>query len=720
MTPRTKVATQRTKPAAAGPRSYYGLIGLALILAAMVVVYWPAVHGGLLVDDDGNITRPILQPLSGLNLIWFHPSVTAQYYPLLHTFFWIEHRLWGDEVLGYHLVTLLWHGVNVTLLYLIIGRLKISGALLAAAIFALHPVMVESVAWMCEQKNTLSTLFYLGAMLAYVDFDASRRLARYFLSLALFTAALLAKTITVTLPVALLIILWWQRGNLSWKRDIVPLVPCFVLGIALGLTTVVVEHSYFHGEEADFTLTLAQRFLLAGRAIWFYLSKLVWPANLYFTYPRWTLDSTQWWQWLYPIAALATTVTLWSIRLRWRAPLAAWLFFCGTLFPGIGFANVYMFTITFVADHFQYLASLGIFVFAAATASQSFARWSLTNRWIGAAACVPLIGTLAFLSLQQSRLYGNVEKFYRSLLAENPESWLAHNNLGYELYHQNKLDEALQQYRQAIRIRPNFEIAHRNVGWVLGDLGRPSESLAEYRAALALEPNDPQALTGFGFALIETNRSAEAIEPLQRAVKLEPEYALAHNRLGIALARRGNTSQAIDEFRRALEIDPKYADAHNNWGFALSNLGQKQPAIEQFRQALQINPGDAHAHFNLASLLNETGQMAEAISQFEQAIHVKPDFAEAHLELGEILNQTNSNQAIIHYQVALELKPTLVNAYANLAKALASAGRGGEAIAAARQGIEANRAAGQNAAADRIQQWLASYQIERERNRGTK
>jgi tetratricopeptide (TPR) repeat protein len=671
----------------------------------------------LLVDDDGNVTRPTLQPLSGLYHIWFDPTVTAQYYPLVHTVFWIEHRLWGDSHLGYHLVTLLWHIVSVVLVYFIVERLKLTGALLAAAVFALHPVMVESVAWMCEQKNTLSTAFYLSALLTYLAFNASRRRSQYFLALGLFALALLTKTITVTLPAVLLVIFWWQRGRVEWRRDVVPLLPFFALGAASGLMTVWVEHTYFHGEEADFTLSLAQRFLLASRAICFYLGKLVWPAHLMFTYPRWTIDPSQAWQWVFPVAVLATTIALWVIRKLWRAPLAAWLIYCGTLLPAIGIANVYMFVITYVADHMQYLASLAMIVPVSVAVARCVERQSQSVRWAGTALCILLVAVLAVLSRQQSHLYGDVFKFYEAVLADNPDSWLAHNNLGKEYANNGKPQEAIKHVRAALSIRANFEMAHRNLGGLLSDNGQFSEAIKEYQAALALEPNDPEARNGLGFTLNQMGRPAEAIESLRHAIRLQPDYAEAHNNLGIALGRTGKTEEAIEEFRRALELNKNLATAHNNWGIVLSSTGKNLQAIEHFREALQLNSNDANSNFNLAAVLAETGKNEEAISHFEQAIRVRPDFVEAHFELAETLRKMDRTQpAIEHYRTVLRHKPDFINAYANLAKALAVAGNSDEAISVAQQGIEANRSAGQQAVAQEIEQWLKQYRTELQRS----
>jgi hypothetical protein len=336
-----------------GIRSIFGVrlspgVILTLIALATCLAYLPAMGGQVLWDDDAHIPKPELQSLNGLYRIWFDVRSTQQYYPLLFTWFWLQHQLWGDQMVGYHVINLALHIGAACLVYLILRKLRIPGALLATAIFALHPVHVESVAWVTEQKNTLSAVFYLAAMLAYLNFDETRERSSYFLAIVLFVAALLSKTVTVTLPPALLVILWWKRGSLQWKRDVVPLLPFFALSLVDGLLTVWVERKVIGAEGPDFDLTIAQRFLLAGRASWFYLEKLLWPLDLMFVYPRWQLDPAQWWQWLYPLTAIAVLVALWVMRRTSRAPFAAALFFLGTLIPVLGFLNVFFFGYSFV------------------------------------------------------------------------------------------------------------------------------------------------------------------------------------------------------------------------------------------------------------------------------------------------------------------------------------------------------------------------------------
>ncbi|MDI1318806.1 MAG: hypothetical protein PSW75_01255, partial [bacterium] len=349
-------------PARADVGSWLAGWWCALVFLLILVAYLPALSGGLLWDDNGHITRTDLRSWEGLFRIWSEIGATQQYYPLLHSAFWLEHHLWGDATLGYHLLNVLLHATTACLFGRLLQRLAVPGAWLAALLFALHPVCVESVAWISEQKNTLSAVFYLAAALAYLRFDDGERTPRrYVLATGLFVLALLTKSVTATLPAALLVVGWWRRGRLDWRRDVRPLLPWFVLAGASGLFTAHFESALIGAQGADFNLGVLQRCLLAGRVVWFYLGKLAWPADLIFIYPRWTIDTAVWWQWLFPLAGLALLGGLaWWSR-QSRGPLAAALLFGGTLFPVLGFVNVYPFVFSFVADHFQYLASLAVF-----------------------------------------------------------------------------------------------------------------------------------------------------------------------------------------------------------------------------------------------------------------------------------------------------------------------------------------------------------------------
>src|SRR5581483_6949960 len=425
------------------------------IFAATIICYWPAINGTPVWDDDVHITRPWLQGVDGLWRIWFQLGATQQYYPLLHSAFWLEHQIWGDAVFGYHLLNVLLHAGAACLVVLIARRLALPGAYAAGFVFALHPVCVEAVAWISEQKSTLSGVFCLAAALVFLDYDETRKRSRYWLAFALFVLALLSKTVTATLPCTLLVVLWWKRGRLEWKRDIAPLIGWIGLGAAAGLFTSWVERKYIGAEGVDYTLSLSQRFLLAGRALWFYAAKLILPAHLTFTYPRWTLDTRAWWLYLFPAGVIAVFVAfVWLARRGERAPLASFLIFAGTLFPVLGFLNVYPFVYSWVADHFQYLASLAVIV----PVTAGIARW-LARRPENTPARAPavtagvLIALLGSLTWLQSENYRDAETLYRATLANNPGSFMAHNNLGNILAAKpGQLSEAIEEFRAALRI----------------------------------------------------------------------------------------------------------------------------------------------------------------------------------------------------------------------------------------------------------------------------
>jgi tetratricopeptide (TPR) repeat protein len=570
----------------------------ALLVILLLIAYSPALNGGLVWDDDAHLTRADLDSWHGLGRIWFQVGATQQYYPLLHTAFWLEHQMWGAETLGYHLTNLTLHAMSALLLVLLLRRLELPGAWLAAFLFALHPVSVESVAWISEQKNALSTVFYIASALVYLRFDRTRRYSHYFLALGLFVAALLSKSVTATLPAALLVVLWWRRGTLDAKRDVQPLVPWLMLGIGSGLFTAWVERRFIGAAGGHFTLTLLQRGLLAGRVIWFYLAKLVWPGNLMFVYPRWDVDARVWWQWLFPLGALALAAALVMLARKHRGPLAGFLFFVGTLVPVLGFLNVFPFVFSFVADHFQYQASLGILVPAA---------WGLTWAtrkmvWLPGI----LVAALVAITWNHADSFRDAEALYRDTLAKNPDSWMAHNNLGSLLSRQpGRSNEAMNHLESAIRLNPDSAEAYLNLGVLLS-------------AA-------PGGLT-------------DAIANYQSALRIQPDYAVAHNDLGGALSRvPGRMQEAIAEYREALRLNPEYWEAHNNLGSAYVGIGRPGDAIIEFEQAVRGKPDLAEAQANLGTALaNVPGREPEAIEHLQIAVQLRPDLQEERELLGRL------------------------------------------------------------------------------------
>jgi tetratricopeptide (TPR) repeat protein len=640
-----------------------------LLVAAVFFAYQPVWHAGFIWDDDGHVTKPELRSLDGLARIWTQLGATQQYYPLVHSVFWVEHKVWGDSTLGYHLANILLHALSALLLARILRQLKIPGAWLAAAIFALHPVQVESVAWISELKNTLSGVCYLGAALAYLGFDRNRNGGNYALALGLFVLGLLSKTVIATLPAALLVVFWWQRGKLSWKQDVRWLVPFFIAGIGAGLLTAWVERKFIGAEGSEFNFSHIERCLIAGRAIWFYLGKLFWPEDLVFIYPRWKVSQAAMWQYLYPGAALLLLGGLWWVRRRWRWPLAGLLFFAGTLFPALGFFNVYPFIYSLVADHFQYLAGIGPIALVAACISTRFNSFSKWRSFLGLALCGTLLAVLCVLTRQQSRMYADPETLWHDTLAKNPDAWMAHNNLGHDLLQKGQLNEAIIQFQKVLEIKPEYAAAHNNLGLVYFRKGQVDEAMEHYQKALKIRPQYVEAHDNFGTALLQKGRVDEAVEQYQKALEIQSNYVLAHYNLGVALAQKGLLDEAIDQFRKTLEIQSNYLEAYNNLGIALAHKGLTDEAIVQFRKALEIQPNNSETHNNLGNALLQKGRVDEAILHFQMAVAIRPEFAKAHNNLGyALLQKGRVDEAISHFQKALEIRPNYPDAGYNLAQ----------------------------------------------------
>ncbi|MBN1366160.1 MAG: tetratricopeptide repeat protein [Syntrophaceae bacterium] len=540
-------------------------IFVIFLIAAVFLVYQPAWHGGLIWDDDCFVTSPQLRSGHGLFRIWFDPGATLGYYPVLHSVFWIQSWLWGNATLGYHLVNIMLHATAAVMVALILRRLAIPGAFLAAAIFAFHPVQVESVAWISELKNTLSAVFYLGSAIAYLRFDQQRRTSPYLWALGLFALSLLSKPVMVTLPGALLVIFWWQRGHLSWKKDILPLLPFFLLVAVIGFFTIWTHHNIYGTRGAQFDIPAWERVLIAGQAIWFYLSKLFWPAKLIFIYPKWETSQVAAWQYIFPLAAFALLVIFWKLRWRWRGPLAGLLFFIGTLFPVLGFFNVFTFIYSFVADHYQYLASLGIITLVAAGTATLLKRRQLLLRSVSYAICVLLLLTLAALTWRQSSMYTDIETLYNTTIKLNPTCWMAYNNMGgiYTLRGQHQ--HAIRYFNQAIRLNPDYFEAYNNRGTAYTAIGQYQRALEDFTQAIHLKSNYIDAY------YYKTN------------------YADGYYNRGLTYGRDlGQYQRAIEDFTQAIHLKPNYAEAYNNRAIVYIKQGKNNPGCLDAQKACEL------------------------------------------------------------------------------------------------------------------------------------
>ena len=580
-----------------GRRSASPILAALLLVACAVAAYVPTLTAGYIWDDDSYLTaNPNLETTDGLRRIWLEPTSNPQYYPIVFTSFWIERRLWGLHPAGYHLVNVLLHGLTAVLFWRLLARLRVPGAWFAALLFAVHPVMVESVAWVTERKNVLSAAFYLAAALAWFE----RR--RPVVIVVLFFSALLSKTVTATLPAALALVGWWRPQRAS-TRDLRFLALLLIPALALGSVTAWMERHHVGAHGDSWNLEPAQRILVAGRAFWFYLGKLAWPAELTFIYPRWQPDPARAIEWLAPAAAIGLIAGLWWGRHRLgRGPLVAILIFGGTLFPALGFFNVYPFRFSFVADHFQYHASLAIFALVAAAVaglvaidrSNGATRRASRSRVVGvAAALIALL--LGSSTWRQGRIYAGEETLWQDTLAKNPGAWMAHTNLGAWLDRQGRHEEALVHHLGAVRLRPDLGGSHNNLGVALERAGRLDEAMRAYGEALRIEPGNPDFGRNLANLMSRLERWPEAELCYREVLRLRPTDGDARNNLAGMLLRLGRPQEAAVELRELLRREPDRINAWINLGQAALAAGAIREAEAAFRRALALDPASTAA-----------------------------------------------------------------------------------------------------------------------------
>jgi protein O-mannosyl-transferase len=521
------------------------IVASGLLLLLTVLVYLPAIRGGFIWDDDCYLTaNPLITAPDGLWRIWFSTHLQSQYqsqyFPLVYTTLRFEHMLWGMNPLGYHLVNVLLHGINALMLFAILRRLEVTGAFLAAAIFALHPVHVETVAWITELKNTQSTMFYLLAIwgwLRFIDETTRYRWGHYVFVLLFYALALFSKTTACTLPAALLLASWIRGERIGIQR-LVQVLPFLVMGLAMGLVSIWWEgHMGHYIEEVGQSLNLIERLLIASRALWFYASKLIWPVNLTFSYPKWEIDPNNSFQYGWLVACLLTACALWRWRkILGRGALSGIIFFVASLSPLLGFIPLYTFQYSYVADHYQYVASMGLIALFAAACSFGMAKWHV-SRYITWSMSVLLLVVLGVLTWRQAGVYKNEETLWRDTVVKNPASSMAHINLACILLSQERYtDEAVYHYKQGIYLGISESKSNEKIGKAFADLGFVYMKQGHYK----------EAITAFNQALLL----------IPETPQIQIALANSHYQQGLLLAGRGDRSGGVQQWREALRVQP--------------------------------------------------------------------------------------------------------------------------------------------------------------------
>ncbi len=653
-----------------------------LIVAATLGAYWPALHGDFVFDDRTWTTdvEKLLRDFSGLWRIWTEPTALQQYYPLTGTSFWLDYQLWHWWTLPYHVENVLLHASCALLLWRLLCKLEVPGAWLTGALFALHPVMVESTAWITERKNVLSMLLFLASLLTYGRFSSfwkeeenqQNRGWFYALALLLFVGALLSKISTFALPPVLLLLCWWKRGHIRWKQDVLPTLPFFALSIGLGLLVTWLEKHHVGAQGAEWDLSWPERILVAGRVPWFYLGKLLWPTDQCLIYPRWQLDVYSLWQWLFPLGLLVLLGLVWLLRGRLgRGPLVAFLYFVGTLFPVLGLINFYWMRFSYVGDHLVYLSSPAVLSLGVVLVGRAAAK--LRQPLLLRAFALLVLPLFAVLAWREAGQYKDAERLWRMTISRNPACWLAHSNLGFVYVQNGQVDEAMIHYQEALQLKPDYADAHSNLGNAFRQKGQVDEALLQYKHALDIEPDFAEARNNLGNTLLQVGQVDEAIAHFQSALKSKPDYADAHSNLGNAFRQKGQVDEAITHYLTALEIKPDFAAAHNNLAVALLQKGQVDEAILHCRKALKIKPNLADTHYNLGNALRQKGQVHEAIVYYQKTLELKPDFTRVHLNFAIALHQAwRVDEALVQYEMAIEINPMEQGALNNLAWILAT------------------------------------------------
>jgi tetratricopeptide (TPR) repeat protein len=646
--------------------------GILIICGLTLLAYWPALHGGFVWDDDHFLTEnPLIRASDGLRRFWC-TTEAPDYWPVTSTSLWLEWRCWGMNAAGYHATNLLLHVSSALLLWSVLRRLRLPGAFLAALLFALHPVNVESVAWITQRKNLLAMVFFLMSIGAFVRSDPAlltssrshdRREDRgwHALSLLAFVLGMLSKGSIAMLPGVLLGIVAWQRRLVA--KDWLRLLP-FGLVAAI-LTGVNVWFQHHRSAEAIRAAGSVQRLLEAGAIAWFYLGKAIWPLHLSFCYPQWSLPPDLVTSWLPVTAALLGFTALGIVRGRTGRSLRAGLgYFALMLVPVLGLTDVYFMRYSLVADHYEHLAMLGVIGVVAA----GWEKWRMDSKGPGPTLAAGVtVAVLTVLTWQQCGIYRDRLTLFQATLKENPRSWMAYNNLGTLRQERGETGEAIADYRQALRIDSGLAEVHFNLANSLADAGRGAEALPEYRAAIRLQPKFPEAYYCEGLVLARAGNPGEASADFERALQIRAHFPEAEVSLANALAAAGRPSEAVGHYRAALKLRPNLPAAHNDWGNFLLGQGRLPEAIGQFQVALRLRATYAQAHYNLGVAWARSQRLADATAEYERALALQPNYPEAENNLGAALAVMGRGpEAIQHYQRALRLKPDYPEARANL------------------------------------------------------
>ena len=592
-----ETGTAATQPASEQPAAHNRahhyrdlLLQAAIIVLAGLWIYAPTYHGDWLWDDDQLVTanRTVQSTsLEGLTKLWYNPD-GADFFPLSYTALWAQWPFFGLRPTGYHVTTIVLHLIGSLLIWALLARMRIPGAWLSGLLFAIHPVAVESVAWVSETKNTLSLPLLLLSCLCWVSQDEAasgpRRTRLYALSIVFFLLSMLAKTSVVALPVVMLLYAWWKRGTVS-QQDAIRTAPFFLISIVLGIITIQYQHGRAIGAETILVGGVASRIATAGMAILFYLKQIVWPVVLLPIYPRWEVDPPKIWQFLaWPVIGAALAL-IWANRgtvdrPQWgRHAVFGLGFFLLFVAPVLGFVTISYMRITWVADHFIYLPMIGVIALIGAAAARWYDEVEETAQPLILAGGAIILATCALLSFRYANAWASEDALWTHTLKSNHNAWQAHNRLGAKKFSRGDIEGGYYHFTQSTRLRPDLGETHNNLGSALSAKGRSDEAIKEFSEACRLTPHVPAMHVNLANALFARGRFAEAAEKFGELVDKEPQNPSLVNNYAVALFRKGDREEAVRQFRRALELNPDLKDARE--GLAVATGERPDPTTAQ-------------------------------------------------------------------------------------------------------------------------------------------
>jgi protein O-mannosyl-transferase len=568
--------------------------GGALLVLLIVAAYWPSLGGGFLFDDSVMVVdNPLFKGSDVPYRIWL-TTESADRWPVSYTAFWVQWRLWGKHAVGYRVVNLALHCADAVLVWLILRRLKVPGAWVGGLLFGIHPINVGTAAWISEQKNTLSMLFYCVSLLLYLKFDESSRRGWYWISLGAFGLGLLSKTSVVMLPVVLLGIDWWKRGRIG-KKDWLRSGPFFGLSMLAAVGTILSQESGPLSGTGVHSKGFLYELATAGMAPWFYLYKTVWPVNLMMIYPYWKVNTASWLAYVPGVILLACFgVLIWKRKSWGRPVLFAMGYFLVTLFPVLGFFEQTFHAFSRVADHWMYCAIVGPLALAAAGGAVLWRRANGPGRAAAMVFSVAIIALLEIATWRRSQIYRNDQSLWLDNIAKNPDAWVAYNNLGVGAGEKGEMAQSVAYYQRALEINPDYATAHHNLGRDYYVEGKLQMAIDEDLWALRIKDNEGGVHKDLALIYWQKGDAKDAITHWDRALDQDPDSAEILNDLAWALATTdssdgGNSIRAVLLAQQACSLD----EAHNatyldTLAVAYAAVGDFPDAVGTERHALQV------------------------------------------------------------------------------------------------------------------------------------